>query len=93
MTQDYSFGKDCPVGQVQIEFIGVSPSLKQGEYGYKPSPSAFLEIYIDGEPLRIQVGDFHDGKEQRRGLHIIGPLNIKAEQTALNACSIIMPKR
>jgi hypothetical protein len=83
-------GKDCPKGMVQIEFVGCSPKNKISDYGWKPEKSAFLEVYIDGERYRIEVGDFHDGVAQRRGIHIVGSINMKIEKTSINACSIFL---
>jgi len=82
------FGKDCPVGKVQIEFVGCSPSEKYSEYGWRPVDGAFLEVYVDGERFRIQVGNFCDGRNDRRGLQIIGPMDMKCEKTSVNACSV-----
>ena len=82
------YGKDCPKGKVQIEFVGCAPALKQSDYSWLPTDSAFVEIYVDGDRYRIQVGNFHDGHAERRGLHIVGPLTLLCEKTSLNACSI-----
>ena len=82
------FGKDCPKGMVQVEFVGCSPKNRIGDYGWKPEVRAFLEVYVDGARFRIEVGTFHDGKGERRGLHIVHPLHAKMEQTSLNACSV-----
>jgi hypothetical protein len=81
------FGKDCPMGMVQVEFVGCSPSKKRSDYGWAPTERAFLEIYVDGERFRVDVGSFHDGHAMRRGLHIIGG-DMRCEKTAVNACSI-----
>lgn len=88
------FGKDCPEGMVQIEFVGVSPSLKRSEYGWKPSPSAFLEVYVDGQRFRIDVGNIEtfDGKT-RRGLHVNGPLDMEIGDRCLNAFSVFLPSK
>lgn len=32
--------------------------------------------------------DFHDGREQRRGLHIVTTTEMRFEQTAVNGCSV-----
>jgi hypothetical protein len=85
------YGQDCPKGMVQVEFVGCSPSDKRGDYGWKPCKSTFLDIYIDGQRFYIKVGDFHDGVAERRGLHVIGPFNMSAEMTAVNAASILLP--
>lgn len=87
------FGKDCPKGMVQVEFVGCSPKNKLGEYGWKPEKSTFLEVYVDGLRYRIDVGNFHDGIEERRGLHIVGSPDMCIEKTALNACSVFLKKK
>ena len=89
MSEENYYGKDCPIGMVQVEFVGVDPALKYSEYGWKPSRSAFLEIYVDGERFRIDVGNFdaHDGTT-RRGLHIVGPMNIQVDKHSLNAVDV-----
>lgn len=84
------YGKDCPQGMVQVEFVGCSPEDRVGNYGWKPTKSAFLEVYVDGKRFRIEVGDFHDGKEQRRGLHIVTAMTVGFEQTSVNACSVFL---
>jgi hypothetical protein len=84
-------GADCPVGKVQVEFVGVSPSERMTEYGYYPVDRAFIEVYVDGVRYRIDVGDFHDGVAQRCGLHIYGPFDMGCEKTSINACSVFKP--
>ncbi len=84
------YGKDCPVGMVQVEFVGCSPELRCSNYGWKPTERAFLEVYVDGQRFRIDVGSYHDGKAQRRGLHIVGPVAAGYEQTSMNAASIFL---
>lgn len=87
-----SYGKDCPKGMVQIEFVGVDPKLKDGEYGYHPSKSAFLEVYVDGERFRIDVGDVSQGDgSTRRGIHVNGPIYMEVKKTAMNAADILIP--
>lgn len=86
------FGGDCPKGMVQVEFVGCDPKTKYSEYGWKPCESTFLEVYIDGERFRIDVGNFQasDGS-WRRGLHIIGPFEMKVDKHSINACDIYVP--
>ncbi len=84
------FGKDCPKGKVQIEFVGCSPKAKINDYGWKPVDSAFIEIYVDGTRFRVQVGDIDDGMNKRRGLHIVGPYNLQLDKTARNSCSLFL---
>lgn len=83
-------GEDCPQGMVQVEFVGCHPSLKQGEYGWKPVKHAFMDVWVDGKRFHIAVGDFHDGVAQRRGLHVITSLSVGFEQTSLNAASLYL---
>lgn len=90
MDTNHYWGKDCPVGMVQVEFVGCDPKTKKGQYGWKPCESTFLEIYIDGQRYSIQVGNFHDGVAQRRGLHIVGPFDFQCEKTSLNAASVFV---
>lgn len=95
MTDDADryYGKDCPTGMVQIEFVGVSPKLKRGEYGWKPSETAFLEVYVDGNRWRIDVGNVTraDGTIER-GLHICGPFEMVVDKHSLNAVDLFKPK-
>lgn len=85
------YGKDCPKGMVQVEFVGVSPDLKQGEYGWKPSEHAFVDIYIDGERFNIQIGNFESARGgTRRGLHIVGPFDMKVDKHSLNGLDIFL---
>lgn len=85
------YGENCPKGMVQVEFVGCSPNQRYSDYGWKPVEHATIDIYIDGKRFYIEVGDFHDGRGQRRGLHIIGPVNMCVEHTSMNAASIFSP--
>lgn len=87
------YGKDCPKGMVQVEFVGCDPKEKTSDYGWKPTKSAFLEIYIDGQRFRIEVGDYHDGHAERRGLYIVGPVDMGCEKHSCNAASIFLPNK
>lgn len=87
--QNY-YGKDCPIGMVQIEFVGCPPEAMYCKYGWKPVEHAWLEIYVDGKRFRVEVGNFHDGIAKRRGLHIVGGLDLQCEKTGMNACSIFL---
>lgn len=73
---------------VQIEHVGCGKENRISEYGWKPVKHAFLEIYIDGARFRVEVGDFHDGVNYRRGLHIVYGTDIDIEKTSINACSV-----
>lgn len=91
---DAHYGENCPVGMVQVEFVGCSPQLRRGEYGWKPTESAFLELWVDGERFRIDVGNVI-GKhgESRRGLNIIGPLRMVVDHHSVNAVNLAIPER
>ena len=89
-NENMYFGKDCPKGMVQVEFVGSSPNNKSSEYGWKPEKHTFLEIYVDGKRFRIDVGTFHDGRGKRRGLHIVHSMDVEVEKTSLDACSLFL---
>lgn len=82
------FGENCPEGMIQIEFVACSPENRIGNYGWKPEKHAFIEIWIDGKRFRVDVGDYTDGHSTRRGLHIVGPIDLQVEKPSINACSI-----
>lgn len=84
------YGKDCPKGMVQVEFVGCSPDDRVSAYGWKPTKDATIDVWVDGKRFYIKVGDFHDGKAQRRGLHIVTDLCVGFEQTSLNAASVFL---
>lgn len=90
-TGNEYFGKDCPKGKVQVEFIGVDPRLKHGEYGWMPSDRAFADIYVDGERFNIQTGNIMcmDGKS-RRGISISFPCDAVVHRHSLNALNITL---
>lgn len=83
------YGKDCPKGKVQIEFVGCSPNDRINEYGWKPCDSTFLEVYVDGQRYRIDVGNFRGGDgSYRRGIHVCGPMDFKVDHHSCNALDI-----
>ena len=87
--KNHYWGKDCPKGMVQVEFVGCSPKNKTSDYGWKPEKSAFIEVYVDGNRFRIGIGDFDDGRGKRRGLHIItDKLDLNVDKTSMNAASL-----
>lgn len=91
-TENKYFGKDCPAGMVQVEFVGCDPKLKNGEYGWKPCESTFLEVYIDGQRFRIDVGNFQAGDGSwRRGLHIYCPFDTVVDKHSVNAMDVYSP--
>ncbi len=85
------FGQHCPKGKVQVEFVGVKPRKPNGKYGWKPSDSAFLEIYVDGQRFRINIGDVPmiDGTT-RRGIQIFTPLNSSVRKDSVNTASVLL---
>jgi hypothetical protein len=77
---------------VQVEFVGCSSAEKTpGGYGWKPCKSAFLEIYVDGERFRLDIGDLHEYGSNGRDIHIGGPMDMVYNRTAINACCIATP--
>jgi len=88
------YGKDCPVGMVQVEFVGCPPSERYSDYGWKPTKSAFIELYVDGERYRIDAGEIgqncFDGKP-RRGIHINYPVGAELGDRSVNALSLSNP--
>lgn len=88
------YGKDCPVGMVQVEFVGCSPSERYSDYGWKPTKSAFIELYVDGLRYRIDAGDIghncFDGKP-RRGVHISYPMGAELGDRSMNALNLANP--
>ena len=93
MDEKY-YGKDYPVGMVQIEFVGCDPKTKCSEYGWKPVKSTFLEVYVDGKRFRIDVGDVlqSDGTK-RRGLHICGDIGIEVNHHSINAVDVLLESK
>lgn len=86
------WGKDCPVGMVQVEFVGCSPKNRTSDYGWKPEKSAFIDVWVDGQRFNIQIGDLTQfGKVGRRGVHINGPLNWEVRKDSLNAVDLMLP--
>jgi hypothetical protein len=80
-------------GKVQVQFVGVSPSLKQGEYGWRPSDSAFIEAYVDEDCYRIGLGDYESSEGTRRGLHIVGPFDLAVDKHSINAVDLFRKPR
>ena len=77
----------CPPGKIQLQFVGCD-GARHDNYSWAPGGWAFLEIRVDNTLYRLDIGTFHDGKSERRGFHIVGPVGIRCEATALNAVSI-----
>ena len=93
MSEDGNYyGEDCPVGMVQVAFVGCSPANRVGDYKWKPENHAFVDIYVDGQRFNIQIGNFDSarGNGKRRGLHIIGPIGMGVDQHSLNACDLTL---
>jgi hypothetical protein len=93
MSEESHYGKDCPVGMVQVEFVGCSPKDRHSDYGWKPCKSTFLEVYVDGQRFRIGVGDYEAAGGTRRGLHIVGPFDMQVDKHSVNAVDIYMPAK
>lgn len=91
LPPDPNYGKDCPVGMVQVEFVGCPPSARIHDYGWKPVEHAFLEVYVDGQRFRIEVGNVTriDGTK-RRGLTVIGPCHWDVDHCAINAVDLML---
>lgn len=88
------YGKDCPKRMVQVEFVGCSPANRVSAYGWKPEKSAFLEVYVEGQRFRIDVGHRRLGEnEYAMGLHINHPFNVSIENKCLNAFDLLLPER
>jgi len=77
-----------------LDFIGVDPARRLGGYRYEAVENFFLEILVDGQRYRIDVGDIganlSDGKP-RRGIHINFPLGGDLGDRSLNAVNIANP--
>lgn len=80
--------RECKQGEVQVNFVGSHSKMRDGGYGWEPSSHAWIEVKIDGKSWRIDIGNFYDGRAERRGIHIVGPLDMEIEKTSLNACSV-----
>lgn len=91
-TEQY-YGKHCPQGMVQVEFVGCDPKQRFSDYGYRPTVSAFIEVYVDGQRFRIDIGDIYNGSDSKkvRGIHINGVYDLQVERTASNAVSVFLP--
>lgn len=80
------YGEQCPVGMVQVEFVGCDPKDRIGNYGWKPTNHAFADIWVDGKRCNIQIGNDEIG---RRGLHLIfDSTYFEVKQTADNAVGV-----
>jgi hypothetical protein len=85
------YGKDCPVGMVQVEFVGTTGE-RYSDYGWTPGESAFLELYVDGKRYRVDMGTFLDTSgKARRGLHIVADMEVSVDQHSINAVDIFIP--
>jgi hypothetical protein len=82
---------ECPVGKVQVAFVGCPPTARRSAYGWKPVDAARIEVYVDGRRFHITIGDFHDGVAARRGVHISTEHDLHGQQTSINAWSLWHP--
>lgn len=93
LTPEY-YGGNCPVGMVQVEFVGCDPEARIGRYSRKPTKTAFIELYVDGQRYRIDAGDISercfDGKP-RRGVHINYPMGAELGDRSMNALNLSVP--
>lgn len=83
-------GKLSPTG-AHLNFIGMDPKLRCGLYDYNAVDSFFLEIGVDGQRYRIDVGNIginmSDGKA-RRGIHISFPIFAELGELSMNALNL-----
>lgn len=92
------FGKDCPKGMVQVEFVSVSPDLRYSDYGWKPSETAMIDVYVDGDRYNISIGNVETFDPEtgahscQRGLRIIGPAYMVVHKDSVNAFSVHKPQ-
>lgn len=86
------FGRNCPEGMVQVEFVGCPPEARRGNYSWIPTKHAFLELWVDGRRFRVDLGTHHDGTAERRGLRIIGEIPLVMHQDSINAGSVYYEK-
>lgn len=93
-NNEQHYGKNCPKGMVQVEFVGCDPKKRYSDYGYKPTESAFIEVYVDAQRFRIDIGSVYngDGSKKVRGIHVNGVYDLQVEKTATNAVSIFLPE-
>lgn len=90
-AREQHFGKDCPKGKVQVEFVSVDPSLRISDYGWKPSDHARIEISVDGQLFQVVLGDVvqFDGTK-RRGLHVFIPMGAEVARQSINTVSVLL---
>lgn len=85
------FGKDCPEGMVQVEFVGCGQENKISDYGWKPVKHAFIDLWVDGKRFRIEIGDI-EGSD-KRGLKITSDfIDMEVEKTAVNSINVSLNK-
>jgi len=56
---------------------------------YEEEEKIFIELDIDGQHVRIDIGKNHTGKS---GIHINGPIGLTVDHHSLNALDVYMPK-
>lgn len=88
------YGKDCPAGMVQVAFLGANPKLQFSPYSWKPEHHVFIELSIDGETWRVDIGDYEASTAGgiRRGLHINGPFDLQVDKHSVNAVDLFRGK-
>lgn len=78
-----------------LNFIGIDPARRNSRYAYNPVDSFFLEIGLDGQSYRLDVGNIgqncSDGVA-RRGVHLFHPLGAELGELSLNSLNIANAK-
>ena len=83
------FGKDCPAGMVQVEFVNCPPELRYSAYGWQPVRRATLDLYVDGQRFHLELGTVRDlAGVPHRGLSIVTDARLTCAPTARNAVSL-----
>lgn len=89
-SENRYYGKDCPKGMVQVEFVGCDPDNRISEYSWKPEEFAFLELYVDGQRFTIHMGAI-EGENGRRGMQIFLPFGSKVQHRTVNTVELMLP--
>lgn len=90
-TLDRHYGRDCPKGKVQVEFVSIDPALRMSDYGWKPTDRATIDVWVDGERFLIEVGNIYDAAGHIvRGVHVISDRGMKSEATAVNSVTLTL---
>jgi hypothetical protein len=89
-AQGLYYGKNCPVGQVQVEMVNPGSGLRHSKYGWTPGSHAIIELYVDGRRFCIRAGDFGDyiPGSVRRGLTVTSDSLLTSDNWAANSTTI-----